>query len=144
MKLEEMALIIFVRKKITSCYQCIPTPPGYIPTLVMLKVENENETFNAEALNRSGLEEQPTVIDRSNHEQEAGQDGDRIVSRNIQENTLCSASLKHLVKNGGYTNTAKVLTMFKVIRSHFLFTCFIYSYKNIPDSPFYDYFAISE
>ena len=101
--------LIFVGKKITPYYRCIPTPPGCIPAEVMLKVENGNETFNVTALNRSGLEKQPNVIDRSNHEQDAGQDGDRNASRNIQEKTFCSDFGKHLVKNGGYKNTAKVL-----------------------------------
>ena len=134
--------LIFVGKKVTHFYRCIPTPPGCIPTEVMLKFENGNETFKVAVLNRSGLKEEQTVVDRSNHEQDADQHGDRNARKNIQENTLCSAFGKPSVKNGGHRNIAKVLynnccqlslnlnflSIFKLI-THIFFTCFFFFYS---------------
>ena len=56
---------IIVHKERTPRYQCVPTPPGCIPTEMMLKVEDENQPFNLEILKGSELGK--TIIDGVTH-----------------------------------------------------------------------------
>ncbi len=77
-----------VTKKIRAPhYQCVPNPPGCIPTEVMIKVESEYEAFYFASLNRSGLEEKQTD-DGANHIKEAIQHGRRNEYKNMQENAI--------------------------------------------------------
>lgn len=83
-----------VTKKIRAPrYQCVPNPPGCIPTEVMMKVESEYEAFYFAPLNRSGLGEKQ-MDDGANHIKEATQHGRRNENKNIQGNANLLSNVK--------------------------------------------------
>ena len=87
--------LITVQKTRTPYCTCVPTPPGCIPTEVILKAEIEKEELNSAPLNRSGLGKKPTVIDKGDHPREGTRHGRRNENRNIQENAVLPSNAQN-------------------------------------------------
>ena len=73
-------------KKGVPYYQCLPYPPGCIPTEVMIRVE---DVFYSPPLNRPGQGERFTAIEGTNYKEEDG----RNESNNGQENAAFSINV---------------------------------------------------
>lgn len=73
-------------KKRVPYYQCLPYPPGCIPTEVMIRVE---DVFYSPPLNRPGQGERFTAIEGTNYKEEDG----RNESNNGQENAAFSINV---------------------------------------------------
>lgn len=92
---------IIIHKKRTPCYQCIPNPPGCIPTEVMMKVSDESKPFNSKLLNYPELSE--GVIDGA---RKVCPLGDRKNNESIQDENVDLASNTHIYE---YSKPPKVL-----------------------------------
>ena len=91
-----------VDKRGASYYQCIPTPPGCIPTEVMMRVDG---ALSDTPLNRPGQGEKSSAIEPAFHKERINHGDRRNKNKDVQENAsnveMCKADrpTKTLINN---------------------------------------------
>ena len=78
-------------KKGASYYRCVPTPPGCIPTEVMVRVE---DALYSPPINRPEQGERSTAIEPANHKKQTNHDDRRNKKEDVPENASFSSNVE--------------------------------------------------
>lgn len=80
-----------VDKKGAPHYQCVPTPPGCIPTEVMMRVD---DALYSPTINHPGQGEGATAIEQANRKEQANHDDRRNKNEDVQKNASFSSNVE--------------------------------------------------
>ena len=80
-----------VDKKEAPYYRCVPTPPGCIPTEVMMRL---GDAFYSPPINRHGQSERSTAIEPASHKKQTNHDDRRNKKEDVPENASFSSNVE--------------------------------------------------